>query len=154
MNGEVETESLADSQDLLEVYPDVNRINIQECGGSGDDDANLELSKLVYNQTMTTHIMVNGLVASGGTNFFLAGRGRSMEDGAMIGVHSWSSGSTEDSSFLRGHADHQPYIDYYKTIGFTQKEAEDFCYFTVNAAKSSRRHYMTQEEIQLYKILK
>lgn len=69
-------------------------------------------------------------------------------------MHSWGGDNVTATDFPVGHAHHLPYIEYYVAVGFTQKEAEDFYYFTINAAAFDEIHWMTEEEIDLYKVLK
>jgi hypothetical protein len=45
-----------------------------------------------------------------------------------------------------------PYIDYYVSTSFTQEEAENFYYFTINAAPASSIHWMAEDELKQYKI--
>ncbi|OJJ18650.1 hypothetical protein BKI52_23875 [marine bacterium AO1-C] len=154
MNGEITSNSLNNFNRLLTAYPKVNLINIRECGGSLDDDINLQLSALVHQKQMNIHLMDNGLIASGGTDFFLAGVKRTRGSSTRIGVHSWASGTQEATDFPKGHAEHQKYIRYYVAVGFTQQQAEDFYYFTINAAPAANIHWMTDAEITQYGILK
>lgn len=153
MNGVINGKSLNKFNDLIDVYPTVNRINIKECEGSSNDEVNLELAKKVYDREMEIHLMDNGLIASGGTDFFLAGRTRTKGENTQIGVHSWSGGSKEATDFPEGHENHLPYIEYYVSIGFTQEQAEEFYYFTINAAPANSIHWMTEQEIEQYNIL-
>lgn len=97
--------------------------------------------------------MENGLIASGGVDFFLAGIQRTKGTNTKIGVHSWSDGNKDATAFPVGHANHLPYINYYVSVGFTQQEAEDFYYFTINAAPAEGIHWVTDAEISKYKIL-
>jgi len=69
-------------------------------------------------------------------------------------VHSWSDGVNEATDFPVGDVNHLPYIDYYTSVGFSQQEAEDFYYFTINAAPAADIHWMTESEISEYGILK
>lgn len=154
MNGTIGNSTLDDFEEMIEDYPNLNTINIKEVPGSEDDETNLKVSKKVYDRNMSLHILENGYVASGGTDFFLAGNSRSIGNNTMIGVHSWSDGTNEATSFPLGHENHQPYIDYYISIGFSQNEAEDFYYFTINAAPADDIHWMTDTEIEEFKILK
>lgn len=154
MNGEIGSSTLNDFNELIELNPNVNLINIKEVSGSGDDEVNLQVSAKVHQQNIAIHLMDNGLIASGGVDFFLAGTTRTKGSNAMIGVHSWSDGTNEATDFPQGHVNHQPYIDYYKSVGFTQAEAEAFYYFTINAAPAASIHYMTEAEIEEYEILK
>lgn len=153
MNGEIGTNALSDFQDLLSDHPDVDLITIKECGGSTDDEYNLLLSKLVHDQGIDIHLASDGLIASGGVDFFVAGYKRTIGSNTMIGVHSWSDGKNEAVDFPKGHENHIPYINYYKSIGFSQSEAEEFYYFTINAARANGMHYMTDEEIETFGLL-
>jgi type 1 fimbria pilin len=154
MDGTINSQSLNNFNDLLATYGRASIINIKNCDGSSDDEVNLQLSKVVYQQNMSIHLMDNGLIASGGTDFFLAGRSRTKGSNTQIGVHSWSDGTNEATDFPIGHANHLPYIEYYVSVGFTQQEAEDFYYFTINAAPAADIHWMTDQEIDQYNILK
>ena len=56
------------------------------------DDVNLLASREIRNRGIATHIAKDGMVASGGTDMFLAGAKRTIEIGAKLGVHSWGDG--------------------------------------------------------------
>ncbi len=154
MDGTIRSSTLDNFEEMIADHPNLNRINIKEVPGSKDDEINLQVSKIVFDRKMDIHIQEDGFVASGGTDFFLAGNSRTKGSNTRIGVHSWSDGSNEASSFPVGHQNHQPYIDYYQSIGFTQNEAEDFYYFTINAASADDIHWMTDDELLEYNILK
>ncbi len=154
MNGEITSNALNSFNQLLAAYPNVNLINIKECGGSSDDDVNLQLSALVHQKQINIHLMDNGMIASGGTDFFLAGLKRTRGTNTRIGVHSWSTGTQEATDFPRGHAEHQKYIRYYVSVGFTQQQAEDFYYFTIDAAPVADIHWMTDAEVTRYGLLR
>lgn len=154
MNGTIGNSTLDNFEEMIEDYPNLNIINIIEVPGSEDDETNLKVSKKVYDRNMSLHIIDNGFVASGGTDFFLAGNKRTIGTNVLIGVHSWSDGTNEAASFPVGHANHQPYINYYQSIGFSQSDAESFYYFTINAASAADIHWMTNDEIIDYNILK
>ncbi len=153
MKGEISSNSLTNFNNLLANYPDIKRIEIISSEGSFDDETNLQLSKLVHDRRINIHLRDNGLIASGAVDFFLAGIKRTIGTNTKIGVHSWSDGTNQASDYPRGHANHLPYIEYYKSVGFTQKQAEDFYYFTINAASTHDIHYMTPDEIQRYGLL-
>ena len=142
-------------QILLSQCTDVQNIQLIDVPGSVDDEANLNALLKVYQAGLSTELLANSSVESGGTDFFLAGNKRTVEEGARIGVHSWaeqdSSGNTvEGSSFPWGHEKHQPYINTYIKLGMSQQNAEDFYYFTINAASADSIHYMTSSEISQY----
>lgn len=154
MNGEIGDNTLTEFNTLLERFPQVNKINMIEVPGSYNDEVNLQVALKVHQEQIATHLVKNGLIASGGVDFFLAGTSRTKGDNTMIGVHSWSDGENDASDYPVGHEEHLPYINYYKNVGFSQSEAEAFYYFTINAAPAEDIYYMTDAEIEQYGILK
>ena len=154
MDGEIDRSTLNDFNRLIENYPNIKTINMKEVPGSLDDETNLQVALKVHELNISTHLLDNGLIASGGVDFFLAGTTRTKGENTMIGVHSWSDGSNDATAFPVGHEYHQPYINFYKNVGFSQDDAEAFYYFTINAAPADDIHYMTVDEIEQYKILK
>ena len=160
MNGEISTVTLANFNKLIANFPNIKTVDIINCNGSSDDEVNLILSKKVHDKGMNTHIVDNGEVASGGTDFFLAGNKRTIGTNVKIGVHSWASGKEGTSNYVEAsklHKDdesHDDYIQYYIDIGFTKDEAEDFYFFTLDASPANDIHYMTNDEIAKYNIVK
>ncbi len=160
MEGEIDTPSFNNFNDLLKTFPGITKVNIKNCSGSNDDAVNLRLSSKVHQSNIETHLLNNGLIASGGVDFFLSGVKRTIGTNTRIGVHSWAEGdgsgnvTATATDYPVGHANHLPYINYYKSIGFTQEESEAFYYFTINAAPHNDVHFMTEAEIVQFKIIK
>jgi len=154
MDGDIDSSTLRHFESMVKDYPNITKINIKEVPGSLDDETNLQVSRKVHERNIATHILDEGLVASGGTDFFLAGTTRTIGNNVRIGVHSWSDGKNEATDFPEDHEDHQFYVDYYVAIGFTQENAKNFYFFTINAASADSIHWMTEAEIEQYKILK
>lgn len=154
MNGEIGYNTLTDFNRLIENYPNINLINMNQVPGSSNDEVNLQVSKRVFDLNIATHLLDNGEIASGGVDFFIAGVKRTKGTNTKIGVHSWSDGSNDATAFPLGHANHLPYINFYVSVGFTQQQAENFYYFTINAAPASGIHWMTEAEITQYELIK
>lgn len=154
MDGDIGSASLRNFNSLISSFPDVNSINMIEVPGSIDDEINLQVAALVHQRGISIHLVDNGIIASGGTDFFLAGATRTIGTGTQIGVHSWSDGENEATDYAIGHPFHEEYIEYYISIGFSRAEAEAFYYFTINIASSNEIHWMTEDEINQYGILK
>ena len=83
---------------------------------------------------------------------FIAGVSRVIDFGAEVGVHAWNNGMNEATDFPMNDPVHQPYINYYVSMGMTQQEAQDFYFFTINAAPSAGIHNMSEAEIVQYKL--
>ena len=153
MDGTIGSLSLTNFNNLTTAFPNVNKINLKNCDGSSDDEINLQLSLKVHQKNINIHLMDNGEIASGGVDFFLSGIQRTKGSNTKIGVHSWAGDNETATDFPVGHANHLPYINYYVSIGFTQKQAEDFYYFTINAAPANSMHWMSDAEIIQYKVV-
>ena len=150
MNGVIGSDTLTVMQDLFNTYPQIKTLVMQNVPGSMDDEINLLASMEIRNRGINTHIPADGMVASGGSDMFLAGVKRSIAPGAKIGVHSWSDGSGKAAlDYPREHQAHVIYLDYYNAIGITT----DFYWYTLEAAPADSIHWMTAEEIALYGVL-
>jgi len=153
MNGVIGSNTPAHWDNFIAAFPNTNKIIMRDCPGSEDDEANLQAARKIHNNNLTIHLPADAEIASGAVDLFLAGTTRTREAGSKIGVHSWSDGNNDATAFPVGHENHQPYIDYYKEMGFSQEDAEAFYYFTINAATASDIHWMTDAEIEQYNLL-
>ncbi len=153
INGVITTNTPYHFDNIIKDNPDAKLLIMMNCPGSDDDDANLLASRKIRQAGLNIHLTSTTEIASGAVDMFIAGVKRTMEEGAKLGVHSWSDGQNEATDFPVGHAQHQPYIDYYKEMGFSQQKAEAFYYFTINAANADNIHWMTQAEIDQYGLL-
>ena len=156
MNGVISSNTLVNFNKLIAAFPNAKKINMLDCGGSSDDDVNLQVSKKMHDLGFEFHLKSTSVIASGAVDMYVGGKKRTREAGSKIGVHSWGTGPGEPiaTSYPVGHAVHLPYINYYISVGFTQQQAESFYYFTINAAPASGIHWMTDAEIVQYNILK
>ena len=145
-------DEIAAELDLLFSELTVDRdgaIEMQIVPGSIDDHANLRAAHYVRDHRLATALGTNARIASGGTDFFLAGRTRTVAEGAQIGVHSWGGGPGEIGQELSKDApEHQRYLDYYRAMGIPT----DFYWFTLESAPVDRMHIMTEEEITRYRL--
>lgn len=139
-------------QQLINNHPNVTTIVLLDSGGSDDDQANLQASQLLRNAGYKMYLPSNASIASGAVDMFFSGTVRVIDPGAMVGVHSWSDGVNDATVYPVGHANHQPYINYYMNMGLSQQEAEDFYYFTINAAPAASIYWMTDSQLDQYKL--
>ena len=149
--GTINSKAFDDFKKIAEANPKAKWIYIVNCDGSINDDVNLSLCKYVHENGYNIVLMEDGMIASGGTDFFLAGNYRILKKNTKVGVHAWAGNGKEATDFPVGHDNHKPYINYYVSIGMSQKEAEDFYYFTINSATAKGMHWMTSEELEKYK---
>ena len=154
IDGVINSRTPEQLRSVFAQHPEINTIVLTDVPGSIDDEANLEMLSWLAKRELTTVLTGRSVVASGGTDFFLVGDTRIVEDGAKIGVHSWTDGLTGGSAtdFPVGHELHQPYIELYMQVGFSRRQAEDFYYFTINAKPADGIHWLSPEEIRKYGI--
>ena len=153
MNGTINSKTPQYWENYITAFSNTKMIIMKDCPGSCDDEANLEAARAVKLQNLAIHLPADAEIASGAVDFFLAGNVRTREAGSKIGVHSWAEAVKTATDYEVGHEKHQPYIDYYIDMGFSQADAEAFYYFTINAAPASDIHWMTDEEIEQYGLL-
>ena len=153
MNNDIDSGTPGQLRRMLDDNPQIDTIFMGTVPGSADDEANLEAARMVAERDITTVIGRYSFIASGGTDFFLAGRRRVMERGAQVGVHSWEDSGGVATDYPRGHEYHQLYIDYYRKIGWSQKQAEDFYYYTIESAPADDLHLMSEAELLQYNVV-
>jgi len=129
----------------------VQKIVMVNVPGSNDDDSNLTAALKLHRAGIETRLMEGGSIESGGVDFFLAGKNRSIGKHFNIGVHSWKGGRSTgyELRFDRGHHDHYfPFLQYYHRIGISDR----FYFFTLSF-RPQEMHYMTTDEVRKYGVL-
>ena len=149
MKGIIYSNTLVDIKKVLDENPQVTTIAMIDVGGSIDDEINLLASKEIRKRNINTYLPKDAMVASGGTDMFLAGKERQIHPTAKLGVHSWSDdGGKVALDFPRDHEEHKIFLEYYKEMQIPV----DFYWYTLEAAPADDIHWMTPEEIQQYHI--
>ena len=148
MKGVICASTPAKVLELMFEYPNVKTIEMIHVPGSIDDVSNLRASLYVHQFGLNTHLNDRSIIASGGTDFFLAGKERTVMQGAKIGVHSWGGGTKPATELSKNNKAHKKYIDYYKIVNIPT----DFYWYTLEAAPANDIHFMTEEEIKKYKV--
>ena len=147
VRGVIDRRAIGALNDALTSNPQTTLLVLQWVPGSADDDANLEMSRTIRAQRLATLVPADGLVASGGTDMFLAGTIRELAQGACVGVHTWAGGASEIGADLPlDHPEHQKYLEYYDEMGIDRA----FYWYTLNAAGPESAHWMSRAEILAY----
>ncbi|MEM7297743.1 MAG: alpha/beta hydrolase [Bacteroidota bacterium] len=152
LNGVINNNTLNAFNEALRQNPNTKLLIFKEAPGSEDDETNLQVGRKLHSEGLNTHVENNGFIASGAVDLFLAGTKRTLGLSARVGVHSWSDGTNEATDFPQDAEEHQFFIKYYTDIGMSQQLAEDFYFFTINAAPAADVHWMTEAELDLYQI--
>lgn len=153
LDGAIDSNSLSQFRQMLREHPEIEVIFFDEAPGSADDDVNVEIGRLIYDLNLDTHIIDGGIIASGAVDLFLAGNKRTRGFNTAVGVQAWAdSNGNQASDFSQNSSVHDFYIDYYRSIGLGNQLANDFYFFTINAADADDLYFMNESEIQLYQI--
>ena len=152
LNGVISSNTLNAFNEVLRQNPDTKWLIFKEAPGSEDDETNVRVGRKLRETGLNTHVEAGGFIASGAVDLFLAGTKRTLGVSTQVGVHSWSDGRNDATDFPMDSEEHQLFIQYYVDIGIRQQLAEDFYFFTINAAPADDIHWMTADEIALYEI--
>ena len=149
MAGEVTSRTPANFERLLAENPQLRTVVMTVMPGSVDDEAVLRMGYRLRAEGLDTHLSATSEIYSGAVDLFLAGRRRSMERGAVIGVHAWSDGFGEATSYPPDAPEHRANVAYTRDM----LGSADFYWFTLRAAPSDGIHEMTPGEIARYGLL-
>lgn len=141
-----DTRSPAQFAALLRDHPGIAVIEMIECPGTEDDLANLRLGRMIRSHGIATHVPAGGSVRSGGVELFLAGAHRYADPGAEFAVHSWEDeDGREPDDFAQNAPENRRYLDYYRQMGMTPKEAEAFYAMTNSVPFESAKWFDAAE---------
>ncbi len=149
MKGVIYDNTLNDIKKILNNNPEITTLVMEDVPGSINDEINLLASREIRKRNINTYLPENGIVASGGTDMFLAGKKRHVHPTAKLGVHSWSGGDKEALDYPKDDEVHKPYLDYYKEMQIPT----DFYWYTLEEAPANEMHWMTINEIEHYQII-
>jgi hypothetical protein len=148
--GSIESDTPAQFRALLGSFPGLRQIDMVECPGTGDDEANLALARMVRHAGITTFVPDGGSVRSGGVELFLAGAQRRAAPNAEFAVHSWlDEDGMEADDFAANDPVHQEYIAFYREMGLGEAEARAF-YAVTNSAPHDDVLYLKTPDIARY----
>jgi hypothetical protein len=130
-------------KDFVRENPQVKTLILQAMPGTQDMDTNRRVVMDLRAAGLATHVPADGRIASGAVDWFIAGSPRSIECGAMIGVHSWGTkiGERGDQTLYDGQRGTQRY--FLDRMGVSP----DFYEFTRAAAGPDEIHWLSVDEM-------
>ncbi|MEH6789800.1 hypothetical protein [Parasphingorhabdus sp.] len=132
---------------MLVRYPGIKRIEMIDCDGSVDEQANLKLARMIRRAGISTHVPAHGSVRSGAVELFLAGLSRSAHPQAEFIVHSWiDEDGREANDFPASDPVHAEYLDYYAEMGVPAPMAKAF-YALTNSVPFSEQLRLSQSDM-------
>ena len=137
-------------ENIINKNSNLKTLTLLDVPGSIDDDYNIKSCYLIKDKKPNTHLTSNSIIASGGVDFFLAGQQRSIEQGAKVGVHSWSDGFEDGANIAREDSSHHLFLDFYKNINIDSS----FYWCTLHSASADSIHWLSNDEMIRYGVIK
>jgi hypothetical protein len=150
LNGSIESDTPGQFAALLSAYPSIRQIDMVDCPGTGDDEANLALARMVRRAGIATYVPNGGSVRSGGVELFLAGAKRHADPEAEFAVHSWlDEDGLEPDDYTANDPVNREYVDYYREMGMSEDKAKAF-YALTNSVAHDAALYLKPRDIAAY----
>lgn len=153
MSGTVDSYSPALFRQMLQHYPGIKTIEMIDCDGSIDEEANLNLARQIRRAGISTHVPARGSVRSGAVELFLAGVRHTADKGAEFIVHSWVD---EDGREANDYPPHDPvhaeYLNYYAEMGIPADKAQAF-YALTNSVPFSEQLRLSRGDLARFQLL-
>lgn len=148
VRGDLGSRTFEQVEVLIKNHPEVDTLVLQDISGSVNDAVNVETARLVRNAGLNTHVPADGQIFSGGVDLFAAGVERTVDPGAVVGVHSWCCGPDGKSAdeFPEDSPVHAVHLAY-STEMLGEEGGRAYYFFTIQAAPFDGMHEMTMEEL-------
>ncbi len=150
LNGSIETGTPAQFRAMLRAYPGIAQIDMIDCPGTNDDEANFAIAHMIRKAGISTNVPDGGSVRSGGVELFLAGAKRHAAPTAEFAVHSWrDEEGREPADFADSDPVNQEYIRYYREVGMSEEKAKAF-YALTNSVPADDALYLKPRDIAAF----
>ena len=147
MAGDVTSATPRQFAAMLAAFPGIRRLEMVDCPGSLDEEANLILARAIRRAGMETVVPAGGSVRSGAVELWLAGTVRRAAPDAEFGVHSWADEyGREANDYPANDPVHAEYLRYYREMGMDAAKARAF-YALTNATPFDDVRYLTRDDM-------
>jgi len=147
MAGDVTSATPRQFAAMLAAYPGLKRLEMVDCPGSLDEEANLILARAIRRAGMETVVPSGGSVRSGAVELWLAGLTRRAAADAEFGVHSWADDTgREANDYAASDPVHAEYLGYYREMGMDDARARAF-YALTNSTPFDEVRYLTRDDM-------
>ncbi len=147
MAGDVTSATPRQFAAMLAAYPGLKRLEMVDCPGSLDEEANLILARAIRRAGLETVVPSGGSVRSGAVELWLAGITRRAASDAEFGVHSWADDTgREANDYAASDPVHAEYLSYYREMGMDDAKARAF-YALTNSTPFDDVRYLTRDDM-------
>ncbi|WP_417620941.1 hypothetical protein [Parasphingorhabdus sp.] len=153
MTGTVDSYTPATFRQMLNHFPGIKRIEMLDCDGSVDEEANLNLARMIRRAGISTHVPAGGSIRSGAVELFLAGARRTAHPDSEFIVHSWmDEDGREANDYPPSDPVHAEYLDYYKEMGVPEPTAQAF-YALTNSVPFSDQLRLSRNDMARFQFV-
>ena len=153
MAGDVTSATPRQFAAMLAAFPGLRRLEMVDCPGSLDEEANLILARAIRRAGMETIVPAGGSIRSGAVELWLAGTVRRAAPDAEFGVHSWADEyGREANDYPASDPVHAEYLGYYREMGMDAAKAREF-YALTNATPFDEVRYLTRGDMARFVML-
>ncbi len=153
MYGTVDSYTPQVFRQMLQHFPGIKRIEMIDGDGSVDEEANLNLARMIRRAGISTHVPANGSIRSGAVELFLSGVTNTADPGAEFIVHNWmDEDGMEANDYPANDPVHAEYLDYYKEMGVPADKARAF-YALTNSVPFSGQLKLSRNDLAQYSLL-
>jgi hypothetical protein len=132
---------------MLGAYPGIAVLQMIDCPGTEDDQANLRLGRMIRARGIATSVPAGGSVRSGAVELFLAGTQRSADRSAEFAVHAWmDQDGLEPADYAANSPENRTYLDYYQAMGMSAAEAQAF-YAMTNSVPNAQARWLSAADM-------
>ncbi|HWW55656.1 MAG TPA: alpha/beta hydrolase [Sphingopyxis sp.] len=147
MAGDVTSATPRQFAAMLAAFPGLQRLEMVDCPGSLDEEANLVLARAIRRAGMETVVPAGGSIRSGAVELWLAGTTRRAAPDAEFGVHSWADEyGREANDYPASDPVHAEYLGYYREMGLNDAKAREF-YALTNSTPFDDVRYLTRDDM-------
>ncbi|MBA4751637.1 MAG: alpha/beta hydrolase [Sphingopyxis sp.] len=147
MAGDVTSATPRQFAAMLAAFPGLKRLEMIDCPGSLDEEANLILARAIRRAGMETVVPAGGSIRSGAVELWLAGTTRRAAPDAEFGVHSWADEyGREANDYPANDPVHAEYLGYYREMGLNDARARAF-YALTNSTPFDEVRYLTRDDM-------
>jgi len=147
MAGDVTSATPRQFAAMLAAFPGLKRLEMIDCPGSLDEEANLILARAIRRAGMETVVPAGGSIRSGAVELWLAGVTRRAAPDAEFGVHSWADEyGREANDYPANDPVHAEYLGYYREMGLNDAKARAF-YALTNSTPFDDVRYLTRDDM-------
>lgn len=153
MTGTVDSYTPALFRQMIKDFPEIRRIEMLDCDGSVDEEANLRLARMIRRAGISTNVPAHGSVRSGAVELFLAGVTRTADPDAEFIVHSWmDEDGRQAGDYPASDPVHAEYLDYYAEMGVPLPTARAF-YALTNSVPFSEQLRLSRGDMARFQLL-